>query len=425
MRPICKVLHQATSRPDRKAGDGVGDRPRRATLKPVHGPDPDEEAEARRRARMEQRHLEAYWSMHRLRDALCRRYAALLEDKVRAQRSQLQQRQEAGRARSEDQIQQKLKKFVSSKPQHDDSYLKTIPKSCFYLIFDLQRQLAERGHLKTHHDLEDFYRSIEFRRHPSELQKSLEGVRRRMLENRPAAGLMGSEKSLCSAEDEREEDDVSDSRLSKQASAEERPAELIFCGNKEEKDGCEPVFPKMKAPAFATLQPDFMRNFQNKIQDLILPEIPQKSRKAEVYLRRLREMHDRCLSNMSVSQRLLDRETDSLLWQEERGGDPDLVLPGVDSKQRGRSQTNQLLLCSLKQPQSVQRERAASSKQLNQETSHSRHLYTETQRCDSATQRSRKTPDPLSMEDLCLQKHVEVVGGDVKFWRNYTEHRDH
>lgn len=48
-----------------------------------------------------QRHLEAYRNMHRLRDALQRRYATLLKDKVQSQRFQLQQRQETTRAKSD------------------------------------------------------------------------------------------------------------------------------------------------------------------------------------------------------------------------------------------------------------------------------------------------------------------------------------
>lgn len=108
---------------------------------------------------------------------------------------------------------QKQKKLAFSKLQHNDSYLKSLPKTSYYLvgfvpapksmldtnnkckkrtllqsalslycfseIFDLQKQLAERGHLKTHNDLEDFYRCIKYRHHPSQLHKSLEDVRKR------------------------------------------------------------------------------------------------------------------------------------------------------------------------------------------------------------------------------------------------------
>lgn len=41
----------------------------------------------------------------------------------------------------------------------------------------------------------------------------------------------------------------------------------------------------------------------------IIPGIPEKSRKAEIYMRRLREMHDLCLANMAFSKRLVIKQT--------------------------------------------------------------------------------------------------------------------
>ncbi|CAK6951693.1 hypothetical protein PFLUV_G00224670 [Scomber scombrus] len=95
--------------------------------------DLDQEAKARRQAHLEQRHLEAYWSMHHLRDALHHHYAALLKDKVDSQRLTLQQRHETARAKSEKKM-KKPKKLSFSKLQHDDSYLESLPKTSYYLM---------------------------------------------------------------------------------------------------------------------------------------------------------------------------------------------------------------------------------------------------------------------------------------------------
>ncbi|KAI9519997.1 hypothetical protein NQZ68_023024 [Dissostichus eleginoides] len=308
-------------------------------------PDPDQEAKARHQAQLEQRHLEAYRNMHRLRNALCRRYAALLSDKVSSQRALLRQREEAARGKSESEAQQKQKKLSFSKLLHDDSYLKPLPKTSYYL-----RQLFKHGHLKTHHDLEDFYRGITYNRHPVQLYKSLEDVKKRMLESRPAAGLMTdkkSEKHPHSAEDRGHEGHsrrrIPTLILEHESGSGEGFAELIF-GGSQEKEQTEQMFPK------------------------ITPEIPEKSKKAEIYLRQLRHMHDLCWTNMAFSQRLLDRETDSLSWQEERGNQ-DLTLPSVDSKQGKTSQTNQAPLCSPKQQSSVRKDRPSCSPPLSRVTS--------------------------------------------------------
>ncbi|XP_029962423.1 uncharacterized protein LOC115399273 [Salarias fasciatus] len=138
----------------------------------------DHGAKASRHSQQEQqRHLQAYLSLRRLRAAVCRRYAALLEGKVFSQR--LQQRNESARAKSGSQPEQKQKKLVFSKLQHSDSHMKSLPKTSHYLIFALQKQLAKSGHLKCHRDLEDFYGRIKYNSHPSQLQKSLQDVRRK------------------------------------------------------------------------------------------------------------------------------------------------------------------------------------------------------------------------------------------------------
>ncbi|XP_033468312.1 uncharacterized protein LOC117247839 [Epinephelus lanceolatus] len=435
-----KDLHQSSTLPSisdahlfpvgvRKAGDEVRAEPRRR--KAMHGssPDMDQEAKARRQAQLDQRHLEVYRNMHRLRDALYRRYAALLRDKVHSQRLLLQQRDETVRVKSENYTKQKQRKLAFVKLQHNDSYLESLPKTSYYLIFDLQRQLAEHGHLKTHHDLEDFYGHITYNCPPSQLQKSLEDVRKRMLESRPVIDLMTqyktSEKHPCTAEDRGHEGHgrwrLPTLLLEQGSGSTESSVELIFSGN-QEKDEIEQMFPKMKVPTFATLQPNFMRSFQSKMPDLIIPEVPEKSRKAEIYLRRLRHMYALCLTNMAVSQRLLDRETDSLCWQEE-GGNQDLMLPSIESKQGKTGKTNQPPPCSPKQPKVIQNDRLSSPWHLSRTTSAS-HQCSETLVWDTAVC-CCKTPDPLSIEDVCQQKHVEVIDRGFKLWRNYTVNTDH
>ncbi|GLD68530.1 uncharacterized protein AKAME5_001984300 [Lates japonicus] len=329
-------------------------------------PDPDQEAKARHQAQLEQRHLETYRNMHHLRDALYRRYTALLKDKVHSQRLLLQQREETVRAKSENETKQKQKKLSFSKLQHNDSYLKSIPKTSYYLY-------------KT------------------------------------------SEKHPCIAEERGHEDDVCCSRVLEQGSGSGESLTKQILSGSQEKDAIEQMFPKMKVPTFATLQPNIMRNFQSKMPDLIIPEIPEKSRKAEIYLKQLRRMHDLCLTNMAFSQRLLDRETDSLCWQEEQGVQ-DVVLPSINSKQEEMSQSNQPPLSSRKHPTSVQNDRPSCPQQLSRVTSASHQCF-ETLVLDTAAC-CRKTPDPLSIEDVCQQKHIQIIDRGCKLWRNYTENTD-
>ncbi|KAK2824147.1 hypothetical protein Q5P01_021322 [Channa striata] len=404
------------------AGDGIKNEPRMKKGTENSAPDPDQEAKARRQAQLEQRHLETYRNMHRLRDILYRHYAALLRDKVQAQRSLLQQRHEIPTAKSGNDTKQKQKKLAFCKLQHDDSYLTSLPKTSYYLIFDLQKQLAARGHLKTPSDYEAFHRRIKYNDRKSQLERSLQDVRKKMLENTSAADSTPlyetTEKHPCTAEERGHKDHVSRSRLLEQVSSSgDISAKMIFNGRQDTEE-IEQMFPKMKVPTFATLQPEFVRNFQSTMCDLIIPETPKKSRKAEIYLRRLRQMHDLCLTNMLFSQRLLDRELDSLCWQEERGVQ-DLVLPGIDSKQEKRSQSSRPPLRSAKlKPRSVQTGRPSFPQPLSRMSSASQQ-HSDTRVLNTAPC-SYKTPDPLSIEDVCQQEHVVVIDQGFKLWRNYA-----
>ncbi|XP_078145018.1 uncharacterized protein LOC144542376 [Centroberyx gerrardi] len=258
-----------------------------------------------------------------------------------------------------------------------------------------------------------------------------------MVGSRSAADLVtqqktrGSPRFPITAEDRGHEDQVSRSRPPSQSSLLERgpgsgesSAELLLSSS-QEKEETEQMFPKMKVPTFVTLQPNFLRNLKTKMPQLIIPEIPEKSRKAEIYLRRLRQMHDVSLTNMAFSQRLLDRERDSLCWQEERSVQ-DLVpcvFPSIDSKQERTSQADQLPLRPLKQSRSGQSDRPPFPQHRSKKASAS-HQRLETVVWGTAAC-SRKTPDPLSMEDVCQQKHVEIIDHGFKLWSNYTEDTDY
>ncbi|XP_076021997.1 uncharacterized protein LOC143012642 [Genypterus blacodes] len=365
--------------------------------------DPDQEAKARLQAQLEQRHLEAYWNMHRLRDALHQRYAALLKEKVRSQRLALQQRHERTRRESENHAKRKQRKLTFCKLQHDDSFLKHLPKTSYYLIFGLQKQLDQGGFLKTHHDLENFYQRINYNTQPSQLQRNLQDIRKKMLGSKSAAAVV--------TQDTGQQEEPPHSRSGS--------ADVLLSGNRE-RDKVEQMFPKMKAPAFASLRSKFLRT--STLPQLVIPEIPEKSKKAEICLSQLRQMHQMSLTNMVFSQRLLDRERDSLCWQDERGVQ-DLVLcvlPDTDSKTCKESHTDHPPLCSPKQPRSVQNNRPASP-QNNKNSA--RYQCFEAAGRDKTVTRCR-TPDPLSMEDVYQQKHVEIIDLGLKLWSNYTANTD-
>ncbi|KAJ3610341.1 hypothetical protein NHX12_022433 [Muraenolepis orangiensis] len=154
-----------------------GDKPRSRRSEVVRDDDVNREAEDRRQARLDQRHLESYRNVRRLRDALYRRYAELLHKKILSQRLEMQQRAEQRGSKPEKDIQWKREKLAFSRLQHDASYLESLPKTSYYLILDLQNQLMQRGVLRTRVDLEDFGRCINYQRGPQHIQNHLQEIR--------------------------------------------------------------------------------------------------------------------------------------------------------------------------------------------------------------------------------------------------------
>ncbi|XP_055018326.1 uncharacterized protein si:ch211-130h14.4 isoform X2 [Boleophthalmus pectinirostris] len=350
--------------------------------------------------------------MHRFRDYLYRRYCSLLTDKLHSQRQRQQERVRA-RPSPNDGIKQKKHKAAFSKLKHDNLYLKDIPKTSYYLIFELQNELVQHGHLQTQHQLEDFYKSIQYNRHPSTLQRSLTDIKMKMLDKRPA--IIITTPSGSSQRCTEDTDTASDSRLTERGSEScQRVSEEIF-EDSLEKDEFEQLFPKKKMPTFVTLQPNFMRSFQCTLPKLISFEIPKKSRKADMYLKQVKDMHALCLTNMKFSQsfKLLDRKMDSESWLEgENQKIPDLTLPDIDShKKSAQSPTiSQQLNVHSNPPPSAQ-------DKFDQVEEKVQSL--ESELLDSAELHST-SPVPLCFKDLYGQKHVKVIGCGLKLWKNYT-----
>ncbi|RXM99244.1 hypothetical protein EOD39_11885 [Acipenser ruthenus] len=121
--------------------------------------DDDEEIKITKQAILDQRHLEAYKNMYRLRDAMHLHYRDLLREKVQKQRQQIRERSLELQKQTEKPRGQTVsgQKLAYSKLSHDDKYLQSIPKSSYYLVIDMQNQMAQCGLLKTRRDNEEFW----------------------------------------------------------------------------------------------------------------------------------------------------------------------------------------------------------------------------------------------------------------------------
>ncbi|XP_067277095.1 uncharacterized protein [Pseudorasbora parva] len=139
----------------------------------------DQVLERKRKALLDQRHLETYYRIHRLHDMLSYQYATLLREKVQRQRQEMKPHDTNNSRLREG---HKEKKFVSiqrvtrSTFTHNDAYLRCLPKTHHYLILELQKQLTRLGYLQSRRQQEVFKVWTEQHRNTSQLEKQLQAI---------------------------------------------------------------------------------------------------------------------------------------------------------------------------------------------------------------------------------------------------------
>ncbi|CAM4537545.1 unnamed protein product, partial [Caretta caretta] len=144
----------------------------------------EDKEDAMKQALLEQRHLENYKNLYRLRNAMYVRYRDLLNKKVQKQRIQIQMSDLNFKQTLE---QQGRKKCIPGhqvpycKLSHDAKYLKSIPQSSNYLIIGLQNELTRHGILKNQQDYEDFWTLILEGTHGSRLKEKLQAIKSKMV----------------------------------------------------------------------------------------------------------------------------------------------------------------------------------------------------------------------------------------------------
>ncbi|XP_023678270.2 uncharacterized protein [Paramormyrops kingsleyae] len=408
-----------------------GEDEERLTESPEHGL--EGKASRRQKAAMEQRHLQAYRNIHRLRDVLHRRYSDLLWEKIQKQRLDIKQRcftspkslKHLGIQKEKNIIRQKLPYCTLT---HDETHLKSLHKTSYYLIIDLQNQMMRNGWLKTHCDQEEFWALAGQIQKRSQLEKRLQDVREKMISSRSAPDLKSLEQ-IKQETSEQMKPIASIIGLREQAALSERDADGWGLGHhlrdrlQHERDAIERMFPKLQVPKFVTLQPAFL-DLLKSFPELRISDTSQKTTCTDASLRKLHQMYSLTLTNMAASQRLLNRGTHCPLWDDE-GRDWNLheyLFPTeVLSMNHGKIRKSPFPHRSPQAP-SGQTE-TTSTLELDTEAMSDTErpksiLLTETIP-EHKEANSTKSPDPLSLEQVCEKHPSAVKTGPSKSWTNY------
>ncbi|XP_072437128.1 uncharacterized protein [Chiloscyllium punctatum] len=147
---------------------------------------------AMKKALQEQRHLEVYKNVYKLCNVMRLQYMDLLNKKVQQQRHVIKQRDLLFQRNTDEQEKrQNTSRQIFGQQSdcaqlyHEIKYLKSIPKSHFYMIVELQDQLAKNGILKNQGDYEEFWRLLKQTPRASPFEAKLQDIKLKMNRSPP------------------------------------------------------------------------------------------------------------------------------------------------------------------------------------------------------------------------------------------------
>ncbi|XP_067900940.1 uncharacterized protein si:ch211-130h14.4 isoform X2 [Heterodontus francisci] len=311
----------------------IGEPDKHRKLTPLDEDEEHPNMKATRRALQEQHHLEVYKNVYKLCNAMRLHYMDLLSKKVQRQRHEIKERDRQFQRNIEEREkkQNTTRRLFGQQSEcsqlcHDIKYLKSIPKSHFYMIVELQDQLAKNGTLKNRGDYEEFWRLLKQNSRASQFETKLKDVKSKMnrplprFNNRP---VQDPAKSPCVAR--KKNNQLTSGGLPGLPSFQH--INHLMSKQKKVQEETEQMFPKVKVPHPAAFQ--MFSTKQSNIQTVInsrpksgipgrksLEKVHKKPHRKEVYLDKLYQMYSRSFANMAETQRLLERSGHFMEFEE-------------------------------------------------------------------------------------------------------------
>ncbi|XP_035387663.1 uncharacterized protein si:ch211-130h14.4 isoform X3 [Electrophorus electricus] len=301
-----------------------------AVLPPGFALDSDRVAEDKQKSLRNQRHLETYRNIHRLRNILSRHYAELLKEKVQRQRRGIKQNNSATLKTTEKLNEQKKRstsqKLTGSTLLHDDTCLRSLPKTRHYLVLELKRHLDRCGCLQGPREQEVFRHWVDQHK-TTQLEKQLQQLLLRsdsapkvkmedLLKRPPALPKIQVSADANSTQQDHQiaVTEGGDGGGGKQSGTRSLLASQTQTQTQAQtQDKAELRLPKvfsqeLQVPRFYTLQPSFLENFSTDMHFLQrFKELLCRSRAAVAPTQhKMHLMYDISLSHMAHARRLLD-----------------------------------------------------------------------------------------------------------------------
>ncbi|XP_041036035.1 uncharacterized protein si:ch211-130h14.4 isoform X1 [Carcharodon carcharias] len=286
-----------------------------------------------RKACQEQRHLEVYKNMYKLWNAMRLQYMDLLSKKVQRQRHEIKERDLQFQRNIEEQEkkQNTTRRLFGQQSEcsqlgHEIKYPQSIPKSHFYMIVELQDQLAKSGILKNQGDYEEFWRLLKQTSCAMQFETKLQDVKLKMIKSLPRFNkrpVQDPARSPCVA---RKRNNYLTKGGLPGLSTFQHINHLVSKQRKVQEE-TEQMFPKVMVPhpsafqMFSTKQSNTQTVINSRPKSGIpgmksLKKMQQKPHHRQQYLDKLYQMYRRSFANMAEAQRLLERSGHFMEFEE-------------------------------------------------------------------------------------------------------------
>ncbi|XP_065446490.1 uncharacterized protein LOC101945432 isoform X5 [Chrysemys picta bellii] len=416
----------------------------------------EDKEDAMKRALLEQRHLENYKNLYRLRNAMYVRYRDLLNKKVQKQRIQIQMSDLSFRQNLE---QQGRKKCIPGhqvpycKLSHDAKYLKSIPQSSNYLVIGLQNELTRRGILKNQQDYEVFWTLILEGTHGSRLKEKLQDIKFKMVAaksfpSHPVVRTGAAQSANVLLNNRCGQLKTSSASLPGSVSCQppaHHPSKLT-----KAQEETEQIFPKLLLSWLSELQK--RPEEQSRTQEVSQPcKRTRKHFHHERHLIYLHHMYHLALLNMTSSKRLLEKNGQFAVAEKEHSVHDlmEYLFPshhkqsGNSATERGIEESTFPILLDRKQHKQCHRgfsktrivfkEMKNNSKEKQHENKGAVEILEDQKYNNSTFAPHEMITVPLTMEDVVLNNPVvacifiysfvphQEAKSTVTYWTNYVD----
>lgn len=395
--------------------------------------DSDQMLERKRKALLDQRHLETYYRLQRFKDMLSCQHAALLREKVQRQRQEMKHRDSKLREGHKEQKLVTIQRATRSTLTHDDAYLSCLPKTRYYLVLELQKQLTRLGYLQNRREQEVFRVWTEQHRSSCQLEKQLQAMEH---SSNPSSDVtledLLKQKPGFFPKLQITPDD---------STAQQKHMPVSPRGNEEGvntfqqqgkqswgQDETELMFPEvftreLKVPKFSSLRSTFLEEVSSKMLLMRSYEPPIWSKTFDIK-HKTRLMHNLSLSHMADTQRIMAKNglslqcTDGFSIKELMEHE----CPHNIQTQKSRYPTEPDFTHLSDKGTSESPESFTESP----DTHFSPSLHPAGKSADESPSSSAEdtqssyTDMPLCIADVYTSQSGEVENSDVKMWSNYT-----